>query len=526
MCNATQNHFICCGYTVPWQIRVQSCTAADSSITPTLPLANLCCTPCCTPCHLCLPPQRRRSNKGKGVTSKYLPTSHPALTRGPQAPDSRPFPPPPCVIVTAVSGPCQHTPGQSPCKPCLPSHLSAPLNSAGSSALISLGSGSGGALTLATAAAGAVSTSTGAASRVGGLAGAGGVSPLGYHAGLLGPAVTRGDSVSSAVMADFAEQRRQLQAEVGDGDRDNEEDNRMEGQGSEQQLGEAGSDGYDWAEPEQALDTQHQQQQQLWGAIRGPAALTVHSHCQTDPSSSNSSSHFGWRSNPQGDAAVPSRTDAGMASASSSSMELLAQRSALPTLRTLFSVNSGGQDQPGSCPHSSKSHKASPFMTYDVSVLLGAASAAAVTPAGYAAAQQSHQAATAAPAAGQSGPAAVPSSVTDSGMLFPQWTSSPRFSAGSFGAPGSPASPSCVTTPLAACSGSPKAAYSPTEGMQGHEYGSPSAHHAKQGYHTQQQQQQGPGQRSLRAAAAHGAARSPVRSSPFMRPSNVPPGLE
>jgi uncharacterized membrane protein YebE (DUF533 family) len=115
-------------------------------------------------------------------------------------------------------------------------------------------------------------------------------------------------------------------------------------------------------------------------------------------------------------------------------------------------------------------------------------------------------------------------------MMFPQWTSSLGYSAGSFGALPSPASPGCVSGALAACSGSPTAAQS-REGSYGlHGYEPGCAQLAKQAYHTQQQQQQqqqqGQAQWSLRAAAAHGAARSPVRSSPFMRPCNVPPGLD
>lgn len=125
--------------------------------------------------------QRRKSSKGKGTTSKYLPTSHPAL--GHSTPDGT-HPPPPSVVVTALSSPCQQTPGQSPSKPrvVLPGHRSAPLASAGSALVPSGGSGP--------AAAFAVS------------------SP---HHDLLSQALTRGDSVSSAVMADFAEQQQQRQ---------------------------------------------------------------------------------------------------------------------------------------------------------------------------------------------------------------------------------------------------------------------------------------------------------------------------
>lgn len=163
------------------------------------------------------------------MSSKYLPASHPALAG---SSGSGGIPPPPCVIVTAVSSPCQHsTPGQSPCKPCaVPGLRPAPLASAGSSALLSLGSGP------ATGASGAVST------------------PLGYAA-MLGPAVTRGDSVSSAVMAEFAEQQQQLRAEAGEEDED--------------------------AEAVQAGSDRTGEQQQQWRqqdqniAVRGTAALNA-----------------------------------------------------------------------------------------------------------------------------------------------------------------------------------------------------------------------------------------------------------
>jgi hypothetical protein len=97
----------------------------------------------------------------------------------------------------------------------------------------------------------------------------------------------------------------------------------------------------------------------------------------------------------------------------------------LPTLRTLTSVSSGpNPDRPGAaglCSSSGRyssgcAARASPFMAYDVGVLLGAASSPLAAAAAAAVGVASSPLAAAA--------AAVTSSVADSSMQLPQWASS------------------------------------------------------------------------------------------------------
>ena len=505
--------------------------------------------------HLHALPQRRRSTKGKGTTSKYLPTSHPALSH-PGAPG---LPPSPCVVITAINSPsCQHTPSHSPVKPCNPLSLRPPpLASAGSSALLSLGSG----------AVGSLPAPLGGASVTPGPAGVG--TPSGVAGLFLGPAVTRGDSVSSAVMAEFAEQRQQLVAQHG-------------GEGTE-----VGSEGED---DEQQ---QPQQQQRMLFPVRGTASLgspgssssssSGTSQQQPLPSCSSPFHHIRqqWqqreacsRSNSPtctpcalpgcahdlraghpalGDHGVESSTavsgEAAAAPAAAEALRLFSRPvsesslpdelkvhlaaaaaatagqtttsssnissavpatpgnagshgNGLPTLRTLTSVSSGPNPDrlgaAGLCSSSGRyssgcAARASPFMAYDVGVLLGAASSPLAAAAAAAVGVASSPLAAAAAAAA----AAVTSSVADSSMQLPQWaplaSSSVSLAAARDGNGLVPAGSSCVSDGTSTFGAQEKA------GRQ-HAALAPS---------------------SL-GSQARASPKASVRATPFMNPFNVP----
>jgi hypothetical protein len=166
---------------------------------------------------------------------------------------------------------------------------------------------------------------------------------------------------------------------------------------------------------------------------------------------------------------------------------------ALPTLRTLHSYNSGNPDRPSSSGPFSSGAKASPFMAYDVSVLLCAASTASGAQVVRAVSDMTS------------------SSVADSSLQIPQWASplnsaSISGTAGTAGPPGSSCSDASSELHVGAAVG---------------QHSDSSACLQQQ----QQQQQEG-GVVQVGYTRSGGGSKGGVRTTPFMKPCNVPPGLE